>query len=115
MVSLVMHICDYSCMLSKAIYRYSKQNHLIKLAMVFTLLFASAHIALHDLDVIGSDLDVHNECQVCRLNHMPVAALFTPSLFAPLQLLVHLLPVEDTGYHLSRQFHNLWARAPPLF
>ena len=65
--------------------------------------------------VVFWGLDVHDECQACRLNHMPVASLVTPSLFTPLQLLVHLLPVEDTEYHLSRQFHTLWARAPPLF
>ncbi len=102
-------------MLSKTFNRHSEKNRLIRLTLVFVLVFAAAHVALHDLNVIGSGLDVHDECQICRINHVPVASLVTPSLFTPLQLLVHILPVEDTEYHLSRQFHTLWARAPPLF
>lgn len=102
-------------MLNKAFHQNTEGNRLIRLAMVFVLLFATAHVALHDLDVNASSLDVPGECQVCRLNHVPVASLVMPFLFTPLPLSGHLLPVVESEYHLSHQRPALWARAPPLF
>ena len=99
-------------MLSKAFNRYVGENRLIRLALVLALIFAAAHVALHDLDMNSGGLDSH-ECQVCRLNHMPAASLAVPSLFAPLQFLAYVLPVADTEYQLSHQSHTPWARAPP--
>ena len=101
-------------MLSKAFKRCTGENHILRLALVFALFFAAAHVALHDLDLNGGGLDLH-DCQVCRLNHMPTTSLVVPSLLVPLQLLAYLLPVADTEYQLSHLSHTQWARAPPLF
>ncbi len=101
-------------MLSNVFNRHIGENRLIRLALVLALVFAAAHVALHDLDMNGDGLELH-ECQVCRLNHMPTASLAVPSLLVPLQLLAYVLPVADTEYQLSHQSHTQWARAPPLF
>ena len=102
-------------MLNKAFHHDSGNNRLIRLVLTFALVFAAAHVALHDLDVSGGGLIGSDECQVCRLNHIPVASSAPPSLFHPLQLLAQLLPVEVAEYHVSQLFNFLWARAPPLF
>ncbi|MDX2424705.1 MAG: hypothetical protein QNK15_00460 [Cycloclasticus sp.] len=102
-------------MLRKAFHQSTEENRLIRLVLVFVLIFAAAHVAMHDLDVGGGGLDGHGECQVCRLNHVPAASLLVPSLLTPLLFLVHFLPVEDAEYQLSHLFHTQWARAPPLF
>ena len=102
-------------MLSKTFHRHTEENRLIRLVLVFALLFAAAHVALHDLDVNAGGLDGHGECQVCRLNHTPAASLAPPLLFAPLQLLVYALPAEESDYQLSHPFRSQWVRAPPLF
>ena len=102
-------------MLNKAFHHDTGDNRLIRLVLMFALVFAAAHVALHDLDVSGGGLIGSDECQVCRLNHVPVASSAPPSLFHPLQLLAHVLPVEVAEYHVSRRFNSLWARAPPLF
>jgi len=100
-------------MLRKAFHQNSEENRVIKLILVFALIFASAHVALHDLGVSG-EVDGHGECQTCRLNHVPVASLGTPALFVPLQFLTYLLPIEDNKYQLSSPFQAQWTRAPPL-
>ncbi len=100
-------------MLRKALRQNTAENRLIRLVLVFALIFAAAHVALHELDMGSGNSDHH--CQVCRLNQMPAASLAAPSLLVPLLLLAHLLPVEDKEYQLSRPFHSQWARAPPLF
>jgi len=101
-------------MLSKAFNRHSEENRLIRLVLIFVVLFAAAHVALHNLDLSGSGLDGHDECQVCRLNHVPVASLAPLTLFAPLQLLAYVLTVADSEYQLSHLSHTQWARAPPI-
>lgn len=102
-------------MLSKVFRQSTEENRLIRLVLVFALAFAALHVALHDLDVSSGGLDGHDKCQVCRLNHVPIASLPLPSLLAPLQFLTYVLTVADTEYQLSHQFHTQWARAPPLF
>lgn len=102
-------------MLSRAFHRYTEEHRIIELVLVFALVFAVAHVALHDLDVSGDGLEGHGECQVCRFNHVPVASLAVPFLLAPVQLFVHVLLVADAEYQLSHPFHIQWARAPPLF
>lgn len=106
---------DHNRMLSKAFNRHIEEGHFIRLVLVFALVFGAAHVAHHDLDVNVATVYGDDECQVCRLNHVPVASSTPPSLFAPSQLLAHLLPVEDVEYQLSQLLHILWARAPPLF
>jgi hypothetical protein len=65
--------------------------------------------------VSSGGLDGHDKCQVCRLNHVPIASLPLPSLHAPLQLLTYVHTVADTEYQLSHRFYTHRARAPPLF
>lgn len=101
-------------MLSKTFNRRTEENRLIRLVLVFALIFAAAHVALHDLDVNDGGLDGHGECQVCRINHAPVASLAPPSHFSPLQLLVYVLSVADSDYQPPHPFYAQWARAPPL-
>ncbi|WP_126452854.1 DUF2946 family protein [Sulfuriflexus mobilis] len=100
-------------MFRKAFQQRTEQNRLIQMVLVFTLLFAAAHVSLHDF-VSGDGQNVHDECEVCRLNHVPVAALATPSLLAPLQTLAYAPPVADTEYQYSHLLLVQWARAPPL-
>jgi hypothetical protein len=102
-------------MLNKAFNRHMEEGRLIRLVLVFALVIGAAHVAGHDQDVNGGSLDGNDQCQVCRLNHMPVASSAPPFLFAPSQLLGHVFPVEDSKYQLSHLYHTLWARAPPLF
>ena len=101
-------------MLRKLFYRQTKVNQLIRLVLVFAMIFSSMHIALHDLDESNGNIDGHNECQTCRLNHIPVADLAMVSLPEPLQLLLYILPVVKSGYHLSPLFRTQRARAPPI-
>lgn len=102
-------------MLQKAFRRNTEENRLVRLLLVFALVFAAAHVALHDLGLNGDSLGAQDDCQVCRLTLVPVASLAPPSLFIPLQLTAYLLPVKDTEYQLPHLFHAQWARAPPLF
>jgi len=111
---LLLILCDHSDMLSKAFNGRVKKNRLIRLVLVFALVFATAHVALHDPDESGGGLDGYGDCRVCRLNHVPVVTLAEPSVFVPLQFLVSVLLVADFKYQLSHPFHTQWARAPPL-
>jgi hypothetical protein len=107
-----MLLCDNAQMLMKAFCQSTKQSRLIGLALVFALLFATAHLA-HEHDVLGA-VDGQEECQVCRLSHVPALSLSVPSLLTPLSLFAYALPVAKSKYQLSRPFYNQWARAPPL-
>lgn len=98
-------------MLRKAFHQNTEENRLIRLVLVFVLAFAALHVALHDLELSGQG---HEQCQVCRLNHVPATPFTPPSLLVPLQILLYVLPVTDTEYQLSHHFHSQWARAPPL-
>jgi len=102
-------------MLTNAIKQNTQENRFIRLFLVFALMFAALHVALHDLDMSSNGLDEHEKCQVCRLNHTPTASLGFPSLYTPLQFLAHLVPVENIEYQLSHTPHAQRARAPPLF
>ncbi len=102
-------------MLSKLFNRHTDEHRLVRLALLFALAFAAAHVALHDRDINGGVLDGHGECQICRLNHVPVTSLAIPSLVAPLHVLAYVLAGEDSEYKFSTPFHARWARAPPLF
>jgi len=103
-------------MLSKAFNRHIEKNRLIRMVLVFALVFATAHVALHDLDESGGGLDGYGDCRICRLNHVPLASLAEPFVFVPLQLLGYVLPVTDFEYQPSQPLHHTqWTRAPPLF
>ena len=99
----------------KARNQHTLENRLIRLVLVFALVFATAHVALHDFDVDGGSLDVSSKCQLCRYNHVPVVASASPTSFIPLEIFAHFLPMERAQHSIAHQFSTLWARAPPLF
>jgi len=100
-------------MLSEVFNQCAKQNRFIKLVLVFALLLASMHVALHDLGT-GNGLNEHEECQVCRINHVPIAALAVFAIPEPVRLLLYLLPISESEYQLLALFRTQRARAPPV-
>lgn len=108
-------ILDYSGMFKKARSQHAPQNRLVTLALVFALVFAIEHVAIHDFDVNGGDPDVNTECQLCRYNYVPILSWETPPSFTRLELFVHFPSMGEARYPRSRLFRSLWARAPPLF
>jgi len=101
-------------MLRKVFHQNTKENRLIRRVLVFALLFAALHVALHDLDTSDGGLGEHDTCQVCRLNHVPVAFLSQPLLLIPPQFLNCLSVVVKTVSLPFIQFQTQWTRAPPL-
>ena len=102
-------------MLSKAFRQNTKANHLLRLLLVFALAFAALHVALHDINMSGVGLDGNEHCQVCRLNHVPLASLPLPALLASLAHLAYVKPDVVPQYHPLNHLTALRARAPPLF
>lgn len=98
-------------MLSKVYRQRTKANRLIRLVLVFALLFAALHVSLHAPDLRG---ERGEQCEVCSLNHVPVVSFVPPSLLAPQQTLAYVFPVVDSGYQPSHRFHVQPARGPPL-
>lgn len=81
--------------------------------LVFALVFAAWHFASHDL-ASSEDKGAYKECEICRLNHMPVSdsPLFVWTL---LLLALFLRLVIPTPQRSSQAFHyTSGARAPPL-
>ncbi len=91
------------------------KNRLILTAMAFALVFVSVHFVLHDMDEAASDLNIQDECQVCRLNPVPVASDAGLFLFEPLRVVAYVLPTKTVWSHELLRFPTLGARAPPLF
>ena len=69
---------------------------------------------LHDLEQSKSDLIAQDECQVCRLNHVPLVSLPSLSLAVPLRVIAYVLPAQTFKQHNALHFPALGARAPPL-
>jgi len=84
-------------------------------AFALALVFASVHIAQHDLEESSGNLNYQDECQVCRLSHVPVIS--TPGLppMAFMQVSAHVFQTEASRRHDDLRFPTLGARAPPLF
>lgn len=81
------------------------------LLLVFSLLFAAQHLALHD---IGDDGDGPVGHQECQLNHLPYAQC-TPPLLAEPRLIPTLFLETAAQQYFLRIFAHAWlARAPPL-
>ena len=89
-------------------------NRLILTVLVFAFVFASVHLVLHDMEESSGDLNVQDECQVCRLNHVPVISTRGHSLFAPLRVIAYVLPTKTFRRYDTFRFPTLGARAPPL-
>lgn len=102
-------------MLKACLSQSTKAHHQLRWLLVFVLLFAALHVALHDLDLGHANTEHQGECQVCRLNHVPLASLPVPTLHAPLQILIYSQPVINTAYLFSSPSYSRQARAPPLF
>jgi len=101
-------------MTSGSLFRQTHLNHLLRIGLVLALVFAAWHVALHDINT-SSDVSGHEECQACRLNHVPIADLPTLAWFVPLLILslVLIIPVVQQPCQYYR--YSLGARAPPLF
>ena len=99
-------------MLARTLRQSSFGNGLIRLALVFVLVFSAAHVALHDAASDG--LTDYIACEACRFDQAP-AGLFPPALFAPLLLPAVALTVLATQLAPSHFDLAYLARAPPLF
>ena len=102
-------------MLSKTLRQSSVGSGLIRLALVFVLIFAAVHVALHEVDLGSDGVDGYVECQACRFDQTPTANLVPPSLFVPLLLLGFAITVAAAQPALSHSSAVYLARAPPLF
>lgn len=89
-------------------------SRMLRITLVVFLVFAAWHVATHDLG-IPSDTGEQTQCQVCRLNHVPITDLpifiWAISLF--LICLLFTLPAVQRKTQSYR--YILGARAPPLF
>ena len=90
----------------------NKKYQLVLLTLVFSLIFAVLHVALHDINI--NDLEEHETCQVCRLDNTPTASLAQPGFYYSLLSLSHTIPLEDHVFLLSFNSLVQWARAPPF-
>jgi len=94
--------------------RHGEDNRLIMTVLAFALVFASLHFVQHDLEASSGDLNVHDECQLCRLNHVPLVSTPEHSLFLPLRVIAFVLPTQIIKHNNTLRFPTLGARAPPL-
>ena len=101
-------------MLIHSFNRYESGSRRVLTVLVFCLMFASAHFVLHDSEEANSDLIAQDECQVCRLNHVPFISTPALTLFAPLQVVAYVLPAKTFKSRNTLRFPTLGARAPPL-
>lgn len=81
------------------------------LLLVFSLLFAAQHLAMHDIEGAGGGAVGHQQCQ---LNHLPYAQLSQPLLGLPLLVPALLLDTTYRQHFLQIFIHSWLARAPPL-
>jgi len=94
--------------------RHIKSNHWLRIMLIALLLLTIWHTATHDLD-ISNDLSEHTECQVCRLNHVPVDNLALPTLLVPSVLISLLFSISIIQGTAQSYRYTPGARAPPLF
>lgn len=92
----------------------TRLDYLLRIMLTVVLVFAAWHVATHDID-ISSDLNIDEHCQICRLNHVPIADLPILAWIASILLLslVRLVPTHQRSIVSYR--NTLGARAPPLF
>jgi len=88
-------------------------NHLLRIMLVVLLTFAAWHVASHELD-LSSNVSGHAECQVCRLNHVPLADLPVLVWASSLFLISFLLAIPASQRTTQSYRYTLGARAPPL-
>ncbi len=88
-------------------------NHLLRIMLMVLLMFAAWHVASHDLDLLGNISD-HTECQVCRLNNVPLAGLSVLAWALPLFLISFQLAIPAIQRNTQSCRYTLGTRAPPL-
>ena len=82
-------------------------------ALACALVFVSVHFVLHDLEEAAGDLTVQDECQVCRLTHVPVGPEPGLFLFQPLRVVAYILQTNTVWSYNTQRYSTLGARAPP--
>jgi hypothetical protein len=98
----------------QAFNRYDSGGRHILTVLVCCLMFASAHMALHDSAQTNDELIAQDDCQVCRLNHVPFVPSSALALFTPSQVVTYILPARSFKPGYSLRFPTLGARAPPM-
>lgn len=84
-----------------------------RILLIAILVFASWHFTSHDVSVTH-DTNAHEECQVCRVNHIPVADLPSLSWATPF-FVISFFVATPFFLQLKNSYRNtLGARAPPL-
>ncbi len=99
--------------MSRKIANTRVQDRFILTALALALVFVSVHFVLHELDEATSDLNIQDECQVCRLTHVPVPSDPGPILLEALRVVAYVLPTKIVWSHNLMRFPSLGARAPP--
>lgn len=94
--------------------RQTGLDRLLRIVLVAVLVFAAWHVSSHDLDTL-SDISSHTECQVCRLNHVPIADLPILIWIMPLFIISLALVIPALQRPTQSFRYTLGARAPPLF
>lgn len=90
----------------------AQNNRIFALLLAMLLLFATQHLAMHDIDGAAGGVIGHHKCQ---LNHLPFEQS-SPSLLAAPLLTPVLFLVTPLGAHLRQVLIHFWqARAPPQF
>lgn len=84
---------------------------MLRLLLVFMLLFAIFHVSQHDLD--GGDGHLQDNCQICRLVHLHGAAAPVVAMFTPLLACLGALVVIATAFLSSERVYSWNSRAPP--
>jgi hypothetical protein len=91
----------------------SRVNRWLKIILVVLLVSSVWHVASHEID-ISSDSHNVEECQVCRLNHIPTTdGAPVLSLTIPLVLLAFVSVTTRQQHYPQFSPYTLGARAPP--
>lgn len=86
-------------------------NSLLSLFLVFSLLFAIAHVSQHELD--GGDGHLQDNCQICRMAHLQGAVASLVTMFTPLFICLGILVTIAVPSFLHGRIHPWHSRAPP--
>jgi len=92
---------------------WHKKRHILTV-LALALMFASVHFVLHEADQSIVDLTVQDDCQICRVNHIPVlpgTGIVIPDVDS---VVAYSLPTTLVRSQHSLRFPPLGARAPPL-
>ena len=90
--------------------RQARLDRFLRIVLMVTLLFAAWHVASHGVDIASG----HEQCQVCRLSHVPIADLPVFAWLVPLILLSLVLIILTLQQPTQPYRYTLGARAPPL-